>query len=97
MSSTVTERCAYVRLRGRVQGVGFRYWTRSQAMQLGIRGWVRNCADESVEAMLCGPEPDLQTMLKRLRRGPVMARVESMEIRWLDTTPENSGFQIIYP
>ncbi len=88
------DRTVLVRVHGRVQGVGFRYWTRQKAVELGISGWVRNCADGSVEALLSGPEPVLRSMLERLQQGPVMARVERLDARWLDAVPQNTGFRI---
>ncbi|ACC73246.1 acylphosphatase [Paraburkholderia phymatum] len=65
----------YVRVRGMVQGVGFRHATVRQAHALGIRGWVANLDDGSVEAMLQGPANQLDRMLSWLRHGPPLARV----------------------
>ncbi len=60
---------------GRVQGVWFRGWTRAQAEELGLRGWVRNEADGSVSALISGPEDKVAEMVAALHRGPEMARV----------------------
>ncbi|MPW15539.1 acylphosphatase [Paraburkholderia sp. CNPSo 3157] len=65
----------YVRVRGMVQGVGFRHATVRQAHALGIRGWVANMDDGSVEAMLQGPANQVDRMLSWLRHGPPAARV----------------------
>lgn len=65
----------YVRVRGVVQGVGFRHATLRQAHALGITGWVANVADGSVEAMLQGPANQIDRMLEWMRRGPPSARV----------------------
>ncbi|WP_118184220.1 acylphosphatase [Paraburkholderia phosphatilytica] len=65
----------YVKVRGMVQGVGFRHATVRQAHALGIRGWVANLEDGSVEAMLQGSANQIDRMLSWLRHGPPAARV----------------------
>ena len=83
----------HVRLSGRVQGVFFRAWTREQANELGVTGWVRNCADGTVEAHLAGEEQDVALLIDRMRRGPPSARVERVEIE--DAEPEGvDGFAV---
>src|SRR4051812_30941124 len=68
-----------VTIRGRVQGVGFRYWTRRTAVARGLEGWVRNRRDGSVEAVFAGDEQDIAEMIKLCRRGPDAARVDTIE------------------
>lgn len=68
-----------VTIRGRVQGVGFRYWTRRTGTARGLEGWVRNRRDGSVEAVFAGDENAVAAMIKLCRRGPDAARVESVE------------------
>jgi acylphosphatase len=65
----------YVRIKGIVQGVGFRHATVREAHALGIRGWVANLEDGSVEALLQGPANQVDRMLSWLRHGPPAARV----------------------
>ena len=65
----------YVRVRGMVQGVGFRHATVRRAHELGVTGWVANLPDGSVEAMLQGPANQIDRMLEWMRRGPPSARV----------------------
>jgi acylphosphatase len=65
----------YVRVKGVVQGVGFRLATVREAHALGIRGWVANLDDGSVEAVLQGPANQVDRMLMWLRHGPPAARV----------------------
>ncbi|MGF6777353.1 acylphosphatase [Paraburkholderia sp. GAS334] len=65
----------YVHVRGLVQGVGFRHATVRQAHALGIKGWVANLDDGSVEAMLQGAANQVDRMLSWLRHGPPAARV----------------------
>lgn len=65
----------HVRVRGVVQGVGFRHATVRRAHELGITGWVANLADGSVEAMVQGPAEQIDRMLEWMRRGPSSAHV----------------------
>jgi|APThiThiocy_cv2_1041547.scaffolds.fasta_scaffold00585_36 acylphosphatase len=60
----------FVRIEGRVQGVGFRAWTLREARALGLAGWVRNEADGSVKARIEGRRESVDRMLERLRTGP---------------------------
>ena len=69
----------HVTIRGRVQGVGFRYWTRRTATARGLEGWVRNRRDGSVEAVFAGAEGAVAEMIKLCRRGPEAARVATVE------------------
>ena len=68
-------------VRGLVQGVAFRWHVRDRALSLGVRGWVRNLPDGSVEAWLEGEPEPLDEMLTWLRQGPPAARVEGIEVR----------------
>lgn len=84
----------YLRIAGRVQGVYYRASMLQQAQNLGLTGWVMNCADGSVEAVAEGAKSDLEELIAWCRRGPTGARVTSVDIRW--DAPENSfnGFTI---
>lgn len=80
-------------VRGRVQGVGFRYHARAQARSLGLAGWVRNRSDGQVELRFEGPREDLDPFTDWLRRGPAGARVDGLELR--EVAPEGlDGFEI---
>lgn len=61
---------------GRVQGVGFRFFTERAARELGVRGWVRNLPDGSVETVAEGEDDAMARFLERLRRGPLSSRVD---------------------
>ncbi len=69
-----------LRIRGRVQGVGYRYWAVGQAQALGLRGWVRNRGDGSVEALAAGSQDSLDMFVIACRRGPRAARVVSVDV-----------------
>lgn len=65
---------------GRVQGVGFRYWTEDQAERRGLDGWVRNLTDGRVEAVFAGDAADIDDMVAACREGPRFARVAEVEV-----------------
>jgi acylphosphatase len=73
-----------LRIRGRVQGVGYRYWAVGQARALGLRGWVRNRGDGSVEALAAGSPEAIDMFVAACRRGPRAARVESVDVEDAD-------------
>jgi len=85
-----------VRIEGRVQGVWFRDSTRSQAVPLGLTGWVRNLPDGRVEAVFEGPEENLKRILAWCRQGPPAARVDKVEALWEEAQGEFSSFKITF-
>ena len=70
--------CRNLRVRGRVQGVGYRWALCAEASRLGLSGWVRNRHDGSVEALVRGPAEAVDALLLWAHRGPSMARVDSV-------------------
>ena len=79
---TSTEKAIEARrfvVRGRVQGVGFRWFVEREAHILGIAGWVRNNADGSVEIMAQGTRDQLSGLRSRLREGPRASRVDAVD------------------
>jgi acylphosphatase len=90
MSGAVRQRIV---VRGRVQGVGFRQGTQSQAEELGLSGYVRNCRDGSVEAEVEGPKEAVLTMVAWLRHGPRTAAVTSIEAEQV-AVKTSSGFTV---
>jgi len=72
----------HLRIRGRVQGVWFRGWTKRQAEKRGLGGWVRNVSDGSVEILACGTAKDLDDFLKACWSGPPSACVENVETQF---------------
>ena len=79
---------------GRVQGVGFRWFTRTAARELGLTGRVRNLPDGRVEVRAAGDPRRLAELIERLRQGPPASRVTSIEERELDPVPAWDGFDI---
>lgn len=81
-------------VRGRVQGVGFRFFTVDAAMAEGIHGWVANRPDGSVEVEAEGEREALERFERRVRNGPPVARVDSVERTETAPTGSMSGFEI---
>lgn len=82
------------KIRGRVQGVSFRYNTRHVAQRYGLSGWVRNEPDNSVMVIAEGPEDTLLLFEQFLHRGPPGALVRSVERSWSDASGEFSSFEV---
>jgi acylphosphatase len=82
-------------VRGRVQGVGFRYFVLSRARLLGLQGWVRNLPDGTVEARAWGEDGALQSLRAHLAEGPGHARVETVEVSPLVEGSPGEVFEII--
>ena len=79
----------HVRVTGFVQGVFYRAWTRDEAKRGGVAGWVRNCADGSVEAHLEGDIAAVRWMIDKMAYGPKGARVDNVEVS--DAESQNLG------
>jgi acylphosphatase len=79
-------------VRGRVQGVGFRYFVLAQATHLGLTGWVANEQDGSVHCVAEGPRGDLDLLLERLHEGPASSIVEQVLEDWLPYTGHWGSF-----
>jgi acylphosphatase len=76
---------------GRVQGVGFRFYMQRKARELGLTGWVRNCRDGSVEAVVQGSAGAVEAMMAWARRGPSSAVVA--ELRATDASGDYGAFE----
>lgn len=81
-------------IRGRVQGVSFRYYTLDEAERLGLVGWVRNERDGSVSVVAEGTEEKLIIFLDFLHRGPMAARVSNVDNNWSTATGRFDTFEI---
>lgn len=72
----------FLKIRGRVQGVGFRRWAVAQAKSIGkISGWVRNAEDGSVEVLMRGDKDNIEEMVLRCHKGPTWSRVDDVSFK----------------
>ncbi len=85
---------AAIRIRGRVQGVSFRYYTTRTAERHNVTGWVRNLPDGSVEAVFEGAAADVRQVIDWCRQGPDAAQVETVDIDWEEYRGEFDGFGV---
>ena len=84
----------HARVHGLVQGVNFRWYTHRRASDLGLRGFVRNLPDGSVEVVAEGQRGSLDTLLDFIQVGPSAAEVESVDTQWGQPTGEFSRFEV---
>lgn len=87
---------AHAIITGKVQGVWFRVETQQAARSHGVKGWVRNKMDGSVEAVFEGEEVDVQATLAWCRQGPPHARVDKVKVCWQDYSGEYTDFDVTY-
>ena len=69
-----------LKIRGTVQGIGYRVWVEREALALGLKGWVRNRRDGSVEVLVGGSQPAVAALIDRCWKGPPLSKVESIDI-----------------
>jgi acylphosphatase len=81
-------------VRGDVQGVGFRYFLMHEARRLGLRGWVRNRDDGTVEFVAEGSRTDLELLKQAAERGPRMSHVERVDGSWSTATGNLNSFDL---
>jgi acylphosphatase len=94
MADDVTHKQVHGTIRGRVQGVGFRYFTQQIAAELGVTGWVKNNYDGSVEFLAQGTDEEIEAFLRNIRRGPASASVQDMRVRESSVKREYASFHI---
>ena len=82
----------HLRISGVVQGVGFRYSMQHEARRLGVSGWVRNCRDGTVEAVVDGSPDAIDAIVDWAHRGPPVARVSGVVVS--DTPGVFEGFEL---
>ena len=90
MSPTPVRLTAFVK--GRVQGVGFRWWTRTQALGLGLTGSATNLEDGRVQVVAEGPRAALEALLEHLRGAAAPGRVEFVSEQWGSARGQDDGF-----
>ncbi len=81
-------------VRGRVQGVGFRWYVEREARALGVSGWVRNNYDGTVEVLAMGSHEQLSTLRRKLQQGPRAARVDAVDESEAHPIPDLKTFRI---
>ena len=82
-----------LRIKGRVQGVGFREWAKDEAAARRLDGWIRNRSDGSVELLVAGDDGQVQDMLRAVTQGPPLAQVHNIDIH-NETEPPPAGFAL---
>ena len=84
-----------MKITGKVQGVGFRFFVQQQAQKLGINGWVSNKSNGDVEALAQGEKADLEQFIAKVKEGPTFSRVEDVSLNWVNEAEQYFGFEII--
>ena len=79
---------------GRVQGVGYRYFTRDAAQSLGLGGWVRNTVDGRVELEVEGEQAKIDTLIEQLKEGPALSRVTDVDVQGMIVMDNGGEFFI---
>ncbi|MBP2633675.1 MAG: acylphosphatase [Firmicutes bacterium] len=81
---------------GRVQGVGFRYFVQTTALNRSVTGWVKNMNDGTVEMELQGAETNVEHLFAAIKKGNMFCRVDSLTMKKLETDLQEGGFHITY-
>lgn len=90
----MTQKTTHVKVEGRVQGVFFRDYTQRKALEYNLTGWVRNCADGSVETLLCGSEQSIQAMIDWLHEGSPLSNVTKVTVSSIEAKEAFSTFEV---
>ena len=85
---------ASLRISGRVQGVGYRFFVQGVAQNLGLSGWVRNLPDGDVEAFVEGSRAGIDAFIRQLEKGPPLSRVERVSADWQPAEGRHASFSI---
>ena len=91
---SVSHRRVWLRISGRVQGVGFRYAAAAEAQRLGVTGWIRNTPAGAVELVAEGSDMQLRQLVAWCQSGPPAAVVTAVAEDWLAATSEFDVFRI---
>lgn len=87
---------AHIIVKGRVQGVSYRYFTIDRANSLGLTGWVRNVPDGTVEVWAEGDRGLVESFIEMLKVGPRFAAVKDLHIEWKKPTYKEKGFRLLW-
>ena len=85
----------HIIIKGKVQGVGFRYWLYKAAMQRNIEGWVRNKISGEVEALLIGNDAEINNLIKLCKKGPTSSKVVKVKVQNYQKEYLKKSFDII--
>ena len=85
-----------IKVTGRVQGVGFRFYAFNKALEIGIKGWVKNSRDYGVEVVAQGSETDVNTFIDYLQIGPPLARVDKISKYKMNLLTDFNNFSVKY-
>lgn len=88
------EAAARIVARGKVQGVGFRYFILQRAQEMRLRGFTQNLAGDEVEAIVEGDKIYIEDLFKAIQRGPATAKVKDVSIVWRTPTERFRTFEI---
>lgn len=83
-----------ITVRGKVQGVGFRYYSFQRANALTLTGWVRNNSNGSVTVCVRGESNKIKQIIEQLKAGPGAPFISESDIEWLETVEQYSSFEI---
>jgi acylphosphatase len=92
MSDDLT--AAHIVVKGRVQGVGYRYFAQEKAQTYDLKGWVRNLPGRDVEAHVEGSRSVIECFLEDLHKGPPLARIDSVDVQWSPPADQFTTFEI---
>lgn len=90
----MSEAHAHIVITGLVQGVWYRAFTERTARAVGLKGWVRNLPDGSVEAVMEGARAAIDAAILECRKGPPSSRVDNVDIRWEEPRGEFDSFNV---
>ena len=90
------ERRVHLTVKGRVQGVGFRYFSYMTGIDLQLKGWVRNRANGDVEILAQGPNEKVYALIRAIRKGPEMAVVTDVDVEWVEIEKDLPPFTILH-
>ena len=84
-----------MKITGKVQGVGFRFFVQQQAQKLDVNGWVSNKSNGDVEALAQGDKEDLEQFIAKVKEGTTFSRVDNVNLEWMNKGEQYFGFEII--
>jgi acylphosphatase len=86
---------AKIHISGTVQGIGFRWFVKSNAKSRGLTGWVKNTDDGGVEVLVQGEKAMIDKLIKLCHKGPFLAEVKSVEVEWEEEAEQFKDFKTI--